>query len=96
MYCSLSGMGRVYDARCTAWTYASRDINRFGFDMAFPAIMLVLLKGMWKRFTEARPWLISFICTALAYSYLPGNWYVLIGALAGITSAFWLIQKDEA
>ena len=72
------------------------DINRFGFDMAFPAIMLVLLKGMWKGFTEARPWLISFICAALAYSYLPGNWYVLIGALAGITSAFWLIQKDEA
>jgi Predicted branched-chain amino acid permease (azaleucine resistance) len=72
------------------------DINRFGFDMAFPAIMLVLLKGMWKGFTEARPWLISFICAALAYSYLPGNWYVLIGALAGIAAAFWLIQKDEA
>ena len=37
---------------------------------------------MWKGFTEARSWLISFICAALAYSYLPGNWYVLIGALA--------------
>lgn len=72
------------------------DIHYFGFDMAFPAIMLVLLKGMWKGFTEARPWLISLIFAALTYSYLPGNWYVLIGALAGIAAAFWLIQEDEA
>lgn len=72
------------------------DIHYFGFDMAFSAIMLILLKGMWKGFTEARPWLISLIFAALTYSYLPGNWYVLIGALAGIAAAFWLIQEDEA
>jgi len=72
------------------------DINRFGFDMAFPAIVLVLLRGMWKGFSEARPWLVSFICAALAYLYLPSNWYVLIGALAGIASALSLIQEDEA
>ncbi len=45
------------------------DIHYFGFDMPFPAIMLILLTG---------------------------NWYVLIGALAGIAAAFWLIQEDEA
>ncbi|KGT48010.1 azaleucine resistance protein AzlC [Acinetobacter sp. HR7] len=38
----------------------------------------------------------SFVCAALAYAYLPGNWYVLIGALSGIASAFWLIQEDDA
>lgn len=71
------------------------DIHHFGFDIAFPAIVLVLLRGMWKEFTEARPWLISFLCAGLAYTYLAGNWYVLIGVLSGIASAFWLIQEDD-
>lgn len=71
------------------------DINRFGFDMAFPAVFLVLLRSMWKGFEAARPWLVSLVCAALAYLYLPAGWYVPIGALSGIASAFFLIQEDE-
>lgn len=71
------------------------DINRFGFDMAFPAVFLVLLRSMWKGMSAARPWLISLITAALAYLYLPSGWYVPIGAISGIVSAFFLIG-DEA
>ena len=72
------------------------DISRLGFDMAFPAVFLVLLRGMWKGFSAARPWLVSLICAALAYLYLPSGWYVPIGALSGIASAFYFIGDDEA
>ncbi|MFW1752947.1 AzlC family ABC transporter permease [Acinetobacter wanghuae] len=72
------------------------DINRFGFDMAFPAVFLVLLKSMWKGFAAARPWLVSLVCAALAYLYLPAGWYVPIGALSGIASAFFFIQEHDA
>ncbi|MGE8558542.1 MAG: branched-chain amino acid ABC transporter permease [Acinetobacter sp.] len=71
------------------------DISRFGFDMAFPAVFLVLLRGMWKGMRAARPWLFSLITAALAYLYLPSGWYVPIGAISGIASAFFLIG-DEA
>ena len=71
------------------------DIHKFGFDMAFPAVFLVLLRGMWKGVKQARPWLISLVTAALAYLYLPSGWYVPIGAISGIVSAF-IFLGDEA
>ena len=46
------------------------------------------------RNTAARPWLISLISAAIAYLYLPTGWYVPIGAICGIASAFLFIQED--
>ncbi|WP_315075333.1 AzlC family ABC transporter permease [Acinetobacter guillouiae] len=71
------------------------DVTKFGFDMAFPAVFLVLLRGMWKGFKPALPWLISLIAAALAYYYLPKGWYVLIGSISGIFAAFLLIGDEE-
>ena len=71
------------------------DASRFGFDMAFPAVFLVLLRGMWKGLHAARPWLVSLITAALAYLYLPQGWHVPIGAVAGIASAYWLLGDTE-
>ena len=71
------------------------DASRFGFDMAFPAVFLVLLRGMWKGLHAARPCLVSLITAALAYLYLPQGWHVPIGAVAGIASAYWLLGDKE-
>ncbi|NNG83016.1 AzlC family ABC transporter permease [Acinetobacter sp. ANC 5378] len=71
------------------------DIHRLGFDMAFPAVFLVLLRGMWKGFRAAHPWLVSLIAAALAYLYLPQGWYVPIGAISGIASAFFLMGDEQ-
>ena len=64
------------------------DASRFGFDMAFTAVFLVLLRGMWKSLHAARPGLVSLVTAALAYLYLPQGWHVPIGAVAGIASAY--------
>lgn len=71
------------------------DVHRLGFDMAFPAVFLVLLRSMWKGTKQARPWLISLITAALAYLYLPIGWYIPVGAISGIISAF-IFLGDEA
>ncbi|SPL71670.1 AzlC family ABC transporter permease [Acinetobacter stercoris] len=71
------------------------DITKFGFDMAFPAVFLVLLRGMWKGFKAAGPWLVSLLAAALAYKFLPQGWYVLVGAISGIASAFFLIGDEK-
>lgn len=64
------------------------DIRPWGFDMAFAAIFLVLMRGMWRGFRAARPWLVSLVCAGGAYLLVPGGWYVLVGAVSGVASAW--------
>lgn len=66
------------------------DIEQYGFGMAFVAIFLVLLKGMWKGARKSLPWLVSLVTAAITYLLVPGAWYVPSGAVAGILSAaYW-------
>ncbi|CAP45241.1 Predicted branched-chain amino acid permease [Bordetella petrii] len=59
----------------------------YGLDMAFPAVFLVMLRGMWRGLRRAWPWLVSLVVAALASKLLPGAWYVAAGAVAGILAA---------
>ncbi|PSJ60293.1 branched-chain amino acid ABC transporter permease [Mesorhizobium soli] len=65
------------------------DVRRFGFDMAFPAVFLVMLAGMWKGVSAARPWLVSLVVGAATYLLVPGAWYVPVGALSGVAAAYY-------
>lgn len=70
------------------------DVTHYGFDMAFVAVFLVLLKGMWKGVVAAIPWLVSLLVAMAGYLLLPGAWYVLLGALAGLIVAFIMASYD--
>jgi predicted branched-subunit amino acid permease len=66
------------------------DPAAYGFDMAFPAVFLVLLKGLWPGYRAALPWLVSLLAAAAMHLLIPGAWYVLAGTLAGMATAyFW-------
>ncbi len=66
------------------------DIEQYGFDMAFTAVFMVMLKGMWKTFDAARPWFVSLIVAGSVYHTVDGAWYVAAGAISGVLSAyFW-------
>ena len=47
------------------------DLRSYGFDMAFAAVFLVLLKGLWKGVHAALPWLFSLFTAALFYLLIP-------------------------
>ena len=65
------------------------DVSRFGFGMAFPAVFLVLVRGMWRGFQAAKPWLISLVVAIIVYAIAPnGGWYVPAGTLAGLLFAY--------
>ena len=66
------------------------DVETYGCAMAFPAVFLVLLRGMWSGFAAARPWLGSLAAAALVYLLVPGAWYVAAGALSGLVAAWFL------
>lgn len=63
------------------------DVERWGFDLAFPAVFLVLLRGMWTSARAALPWLVSLLVAAGFHLAVPGAWYVLAGTLAGMVFA---------
>ncbi|BCG78944.1 AzlC family ABC transporter permease [Mesorhizobium sp. 113-3-3] len=68
-------------------------VETYGFDMAFPAVFLVLMRGMWKGVAAARPWLVSLVVAALVYLFIPGAWYVAAGAMSGLLAA-WLMAGE--
>jgi 4-azaleucine resistance transporter AzlC len=69
------------------------DLSAFGFDMAFTAVFLVLLRGAWTSFKAVRPWFVSLAVAAPTYLVLPGAWYVATGALSGLIAAFFLAEE---
>jgi 4-azaleucine resistance transporter AzlC len=70
------------------------DIEQYGFDMAFTAVFIVLLKGMWKGMKASRPWFVSLVVSAITYLLVPGAWYVAAGTCAGLITAVMLEKKD--
>ncbi|WP_211238334.1 AzlC family ABC transporter permease [Deinococcus pimensis] len=69
------------------------DIEAYGFGIAFPAVFLVLLRGMWPGWRAARPWLVSLLVAALTFLLVPGAWYVAAGALSGLVAAYILSEN---
>lgn len=69
----------------------------YGLDMAFPAVFLVMLRGMWKGLRRAWPWAVSLAAATLTYKLVPGAWYVAAGAAAGIlTAVIWGPRQPAA
>lgn len=69
------------------------DLEAWGLHMAFPAVFLVLLRGMWPGWRAARPWAVSLAVAVLTYLLVPGAWYVAAGAVAGLVAAWFLAEK---
>lgn len=69
------------------------NVERYGFDMAFTAVFLVLLRGMWPGLNGTRPWMLSLAVAAGTYLVLPGAWYVATGTLSGVIGAFFWAKE---
>lgn len=69
------------------------DVESYGFDMAFPAVFLVLVRGMWKGLRPALPWFVSLGVAGFTYAHVPGAWYVPAGAVCGLVVA-WMMAGD--
>ena len=65
------------------------DPKVLGFDFAFTAIFLALLVSMWRGKHDILPWLVTAVMAMVAYQYLGGSWYIIIGALMGSLVGVW-------
>ncbi len=62
---------------------AVEDPARWGLDFAFTAVFLALIAGMWKGKSDLLPWTVAAAVAVAAHHWLPGQWYILLGGLAG-------------
>ncbi len=86
----LLGSGLVVFAAWTGSTLVGRVLGavlpnpaRLGLDFAFTAIFLALLVGFWKGRSSLAPWVVAAIVAVVAARVLGGEWYILLGGLAG-------------
>lgn len=56
----------------------------WSLDFMPTAIFVALLAGLWRGKGDAVPWLAAGIVAILVHNYLPGPWYVPLGAAAGM------------
>lgn len=61
--------------------------ERYGFDFAFPAIFIALAVGFWRGWRTAPVIGAAGLVAILVHALVPGAWYVLAGAFAGIGAA---------
>jgi 4-azaleucine resistance transporter AzlC len=62
------------------------DLSRWGLDFAITAVFTALLMGMWRGRSDIWPWLVSAVVAVVTWRVLPGTWYILCGAMAGIVT----------
>ena len=61
------------------------DLSSWGLDFAFVSVFLALLVwlGQGKQIRALIPWAVAAVVAIAGHRLLPGNWYVLLGAVAG-------------
>jgi branched chain amino acid efflux pump len=83
----------------TLGTVAGRviaDPQRYGFDFAFIAVFIVLIRGFWRGRPSVPPVLASVVGALVAARLLPGVWYILVGTAAGMLAAALAWRADDA
>ena len=59
------------------------DPAHWGLDFAFTAVFVAQLVGCWRGRGDLLPWTVAAVAALAAERWLPGQWYIIIGALAG-------------
>jgi len=60
------------------------DPAGWGMDFAFTGVLVSLLVRLWQGRSSLWPWTAACAAALLAALKLPGNWYVVLGGLAGV------------
>lgn len=69
------------------------DAKQWGLDVLIAAVFAAAVIGLYRGRGDILPWLGAVAGTVAALLWLPGNWYILIGALcAGLAS---LVRGDD-
>ncbi|WP_230531252.1 AzlC family ABC transporter permease [Microvirga roseola] len=60
--------------------------SRFGLDLVMPIFFGAMLVPLWKGARPALPWLVAGLVSLLVHALVPGYFFILAGALAGVAA----------
>jgi 4-azaleucine resistance transporter AzlC len=64
-------------------------VESWGLDYLTTAFFVALLAGFWRGRGDALPWLLAGGVAVAAKLWLPGTWYIVLGAVAGSLAGAW-------
>ncbi len=70
------------------------DPERYALDFAFAAVFISLAISFWRGRHDLLPWLAAAVVAVLAGIWIDGNWYVIIGGVAGASLAAILPERE--
>ena len=71
------------------------DPAAIGLDFAFASIFAAMLFGSWRGRFDLIPWTTAGVAAWAAYEWLPGTWYVVVGAVAGCLVAALTVDPNK-
>lgn len=69
------------------------DPSKYGLDFAFVAIFTALTFNMYKGKEDLVPWFVTALCAITCEYFIPGKFYIIIGAICGSFSAVYLHKR---
>jgi 4-azaleucine resistance transporter AzlC len=70
------------------------DPARYGFDVVFTAIFVVLIVGLWKGKRDLPVWAASALTAVACHQWVPGNWYIFAGGAVGMLTGVLLWSEE--
>ncbi|AWM88156.1 AzlC family ABC transporter permease [Microvirga sp. 17 mud 1-3] len=64
--------------------------RRFGLDLVMPVFFSVMLVPLWKGARHALPWLVAGLVSVAVHAFVPGYFFIVAGALAGVIAGMLL------
>lgn len=71
------------------------DPSAYGFNFAFSAVFICILVGFWSNWRTGAVLASSGAVSAMVYLLVPGAWYIIAGAFAGVGMAAALHAKSD-
>lgn len=71
------------------------DLEVWGFAMAFPAIFIAILSGMWPGAKKCLPWIVSFVAAGLMSLMFSTPVAVAAGSLLGLAAVWFTTGRDH-
>lgn len=71
------------------------DLEVWGFAMAFPAIFIAILSGMWPGAKKCLPWIVSFVVAGLMSLMFSPPVAVAAGSLLGLAAVWFTTGRDH-
>ncbi len=72
------------------------DPKRYAFDLIMPIMFAAMGASLWKSHRDTRNWSIAGAAALATMVWVPGQWHIIAGAVAGMLAGAFLDGDERA